>query len=341
MKETHLFVSIIIPVRTITNYLKESIEYLKKLDYGLFEVLIFTDFPEECEIIDYRFKIYPSGKVGPAEKRNLALSFAKGEILAFLDDDAYPKEDWLKKALSNFEDLSICAVGGPSLIPVNEGFLERVSGEILASFLASGGTTIRHIQGNKKEFVDDYPTVNLLVRKEDFKNVGGFDKEFWPGEDTKLCLDLIKTGKKILYDPSVLVFHHRRAVFLPHLKQVSRYGMHRGQFARIFPETSLKLAYFVPSLFVLGLSLGPFSFLVSKFFILPYFFCVYLYILLLLSEAFKTYKRTGVLKMIPYFIVGTFLTHLVYGVCILYGLFVKPKLNLRDIDGKTKKYLGG
>ena len=63
--------------------------------------------------------------------------------------------------------------------------------------------------------------------------------------------------KKIVYDPDAAVFHHRRELFGPHLKQIRNYAFNRGLFARRFPETSRKIAYFIPSLFVLGLVAGP------------------------------------------------------------------------------------
>lgn len=115
IKTSNPKVSIIIPVRIITNYLKEAIPYLKKLDYSNFEVLIFTDEKEVYKGLPKNFKIIAAGKVGPAEKRNLALKYAKGTILAFLDDDAYPSSDWLKNAVLDFADSGICAISGPSL----------------------------------------------------------------------------------------------------------------------------------------------------------------------------------------------------------------------------------
>lgn len=334
-------VSIIIPVRTITNYLIESFSYLKKLKYDNFEVLIFTDEKESYEGLPENFKIIKAGKIGPAEKRNLPLKYASGEILAFLDDDAFPRSDWLKNAVKNFEDENICGVGGPSMTPINEDFLEKASGEVLSSALTSGGTTHRH-QPESRRFVDDYPTVNLLVKFSDFKKIGGFDKEFWPGEDTKLCLDLIKkTGKKIVYDPSVIVYHHRRRVFKPHLKQLSRYGMHRGQFARVFPENSRKPMYFIPSLFVLGLVLGPITFLFSNFLSKVYLATILLYILLVLIESVKVYVKNKSLRMALYFSAGVFLSHVVYGSYFLYGLFVRPKLKLKKVDLNKKSYSEG
>ena len=333
-------ISIIIPVRTITNYLRESLPFLLDLDYKNYEVLIFTDEKETLECESSKIKVIPSGKVGPAEKRNLALKYATGEILAFLDDDAYPTKNWLTNAQKAFSS-EYCGVGGPSITPPNENFMATVSGDVLSSFLTSGGTVHRHTPQNAR-VVDDYPTVNLFVMKKDFESVGGFSPEFWPGEDTKLCLDLInQTGKKIFYSPDVLVYHHRRELFTPHLKQISRYGMHRGQFARIFPETSRKLQYFIPSVFVCGLALG---FLFSLLF--PLVFVAYtaslaFYFSILIIEGSKVlWKRRSLLFLI-YFVIGVFLTHVVYGVNFIYGLFVRPKLNLRSVDKKTNKYLGG
>ena len=250
--------SIIIPVRKINDYVKESVENIKKLKFSDFEVFIITDEKEDFEFNDSRFKILVSGNVGPGEKRNLAAQKSNGEILAFLDDDSYPSVDWLGNAESIFRDAGVYALGGPAVTPKDAGYLERISGLILESVLVSGGTTFRYIP-KEKRIVDDYPSVNLFVRKEDFDSVGGFPIEFWPGEDTKLCLDLVKKhGKGFPYDPSVIVYHHRRGILGPHLKQISRYGMHRGQFVRIYPETSRIPMYFVPSIFVLGLLLGPF-----------------------------------------------------------------------------------
>jgi len=100
---------------------------------------------------------------------------------------------------------------------------------------------------------EDWPTVNLLVRKDIFKKVGGFDTAYWPGEDTKLCLDILNAGYLIKYDPKAVVYHHRRSDLLKHLKQTGNYALHRGHFAKKYPKTSLKLFYFMPTIFDLYL----------------------------------------------------------------------------------------
>ena len=49
--------------------------------------------------------------------------------------------------------------------------------------------------------------------------------------DTKLCLDIVyELGKKIVYEPKAVVYHHRRRLFKEHLNQISNYALHRDFF---------------------------------------------------------------------------------------------------------------
>jgi len=248
--------TVIIPTRTINDNLKVAVSKLKKVSYYDFEVIIVLDkfIKVNFGLGEKRFRVIESGPVRPGEKRNLAAREAEGDVLAFLDDDAYPESGWLRAAANIFRDEDgLYALGGPALTPINIEFEEEMAGRVLESFMSGGNTTYRHKAGKRRE-IDDYPSVNLFVKKEAFDEVGGFDMKYWPGEDTKLCLDLVKHYKrKFLYDPTPVVYHHRRKLFKPFFQQVSRYGRHRGWFARVFPKNSRKLMYFIPALFVMGL----------------------------------------------------------------------------------------
>jgi cellulose synthase/poly-beta-1,6-N-acetylglucosamine synthase-like glycosyltransferase len=338
-------VSVVIPIRRINDFLRENITHLKKLTFKNFEVVIVGDEKEDTSFVkDARFKFLYVGNISPGEKRNIGAREARGSILAFLDDDAFPQKNWLDQALKVFKDEDVYALGAPAVTPPDAGILERVSGRILESPLTSGFTVYRHVP-RKRRLIDDYPSVNFLVRKEAFEAVGGFNQDFWPGEDTKICLDLIKHFERnFVYDPNPVVYHHRRNVFIPHLKQISRYGKHRGQFARIFPETSRVPSYFVPSLFVLGLFLGPLTFglgWIGAVSLRAYTAVLSVYFILAFEESVRAAAKDKSLKMIPLFFVGIFLTHVVYGFNFLWGLLVRPKLKLRKVDKKTGTYLGG
>lgn len=315
--------SIIIPVKKINDHLrKETIPALLKQTYKNFEIIILPDKKTKEKFVKTR--IVPTwSKTGPADKRDIGAKKAKGEILAFLDDDSYPDKNWLKEAIRVFgENKKITGVCGPSLTPPHNNLCEKASGYVWSTWLGSGGAgTYRCAIGQRRE-VDDFPTVNLLIRKKDFWQIGGFDSHFWPGEDTKLCLDLTKKlKKKIIYDPKPLVYHHRREVFGPHLKQISRYAIHRGHFARILPGTSFRIGYFIPTFFSLGLIFGLFLFFAHPVFKFFYLGSLSLYLVLILVTAFQVYLKEKNIKLALLIIPSIFITHIVYGFLFIKGFF--------------------
>lgn len=183
----------------------------------------------------------------PAEKRDLALAQARGDLCAFLDDDAYPTAGWIERAVERFADPSIAAVGGPGVTPPGSGWRERASGAFYESPFGSGGLRFRFTPLGSARDVDDFPAYNFFVRTAELRAIGGWASRFYGGEDTKVCLELHRAGHRIVYDPEVLVYHHRRKVFGPHLRQVANVGRHRGHFVHIHPETSRRPLYFAPS----------------------------------------------------------------------------------------------
>ncbi len=326
--------SIIIPVVKINDYIHESIRHILNLDYQNFEILIFPDkkskdgFPKT--------KIIPTEKIGPAEKRNFALKHTRGKILAFLDDDAYPKRDWLSRASKNFENSRVTALGGPAITPPSDSILQKTSGACLSAFMVSGPARDRYLPGKKKKMIYDWPSVNFFIRKKKFEELRGFKTKYWPGEDTELCLNIIKKGGKIVYDPKVVTYHHRRKNLFAHLKQIGGYGLHRGFFAKKFPETSLKISYFLPSFFLIFLLLSLVLISLSPHSLFSYFLMILwlIYGLGILISVIATTiqeKNPAVgLLTIPY----VFLTHLVYGARFLQGLIFTKKLKsaLREIN---------
>jgi GT2 family glycosyltransferase len=315
-------ISIIVPVIAINDYIRESVPKMLELDWPDFEIIIFTDDKDEKHKWP-KTRIIPSGKVGPAEKRDLAIKYATGEILAFLDDDAYPAKDWIKKSIHCFDDKKVAAVGGPAITPEHDGVLQKVSGAVFESYLGGGATRNRYMCIGEHCLCDDWPTVNLFVRKDVFEKVGGFDNTYWPGEDTKLCLDILNAGYLIKYDPEAVVFHHRRSDLLKHFKQIGNYALHRGHFVKIYPKTSLKLFYFVPSAFVLYLIALIIACIIwpqfSMYFLIP----LAVYCLLLIADAVIVSIRWRNFLVGLLVIPMIFLTHIWYGIRFIWGLIIK------------------
>ncbi|MES2202224.1 MAG: glycosyltransferase [candidate division FCPU426 bacterium] len=245
--------SIIIPVRAYNDYCRESLGACSRL-YPDQEIWFSPDAPTEVPFPGV--KVLASGPVGPAVKRDLCAAQATGEILAFLDDDAYPEPGWLEAAAAAFEDETVGAVGGPAATPPHDPLGHWASGLVYESWLVGGPHRFRYRALAARD-CDDYPTCNLLVRKDVFNAIGGFDTGFWPGEDTVACMKIVhEQGKRIAYVPGAFVYHHRRTMYQGHLKQINSYARHRGYFVKRFPQTSLRASYFAPSALLLGTLLG-------------------------------------------------------------------------------------
>ena len=247
--------SIIIPFKALGPYLAESLPHLLALLEPSFEVILLPDAPMDVSAWtdDPRVRAVPTGAVSPALKRDRGAEVSLGEYLAFIDDDAYPDPAWLTVARIAFEDHPrLAAVGGPAVTPADDPFWARASGAVFLSRLT--GFPERYRPTPPSRDVDDWPTVNLIVRRDAFFAVGGFDTACWPGEDTKFCLDLVyKKGGVIRYLPELFVWHHRRPGLKKHLRQVGNYGLHRGHFVRVHPETSRRVRYFLPAAWVVFL----------------------------------------------------------------------------------------
>lgn len=316
--------SFIIPVKKINHYIREAIPKILEIKRSDFEILIFPDI-EDHSVTWEKTRQVATGSIGPAEKRDQALKYAKGQYLIFIDDDAYPKENFLDILDESFRDPDIVAVGGPAITPSNDTFWQKVSGAVFLSRV-SGGFPERYWPVGEKRFIDDWPSVNLTVRRESFALVEGFNSAYWPGEDTKHCLDLIqKTGGKILYSPELIVWHHRRGGLIRHLRQVGRYGLHRGFFAKLFPRTSLKCRYFIPSFFLCFVLLSP-----ILLFVEPFRWLVVLgwtlYLIALTKAFWDIFSIEGNLRVALCSLYYIFPTHLFYGLRFIQGFVFTKEL---------------
>lgn len=157
-------VSIIIACPKTSWMLEECLEAIERQTYRNFEVLVMDDAK--------------TGKVRPAEKRNLGIKQAKGEILAFIDDDAYPDAHWLEFAIKYFGEESIGAVGGPGVTPPGDDYLAKIGGRIYDNPLVTGNYRYRYKAGGVRRDCEDFPSCNLFVRRDLVEKIGGYRTDF-------------------------------------------------------------------------------------------------------------------------------------------------------------------
>jgi glycosyltransferase involved in cell wall biosynthesis len=333
-------VSVVIAFPAVSACMEQCLSALHEQDPAPAEVILLPDRPTG-RTWGGNVREIPTGAIRPAEKRNIGIGNATGEIVAFLDDDAYPIEGWMKKAIARFGDPATAAVGGPASTPPDDPWLAQLGGLVFANRLVSGPYRYRYVPERVRD-VDDFPSCNLLVRTDALRKLGGFRTDFWPGEDTYLCMQIVhELGLKIVYDPWVHVLHHRRNLFLPHLRQVGRYALHRGHFARRFPATSRRASYMLPSLFAAGVIFGG----IASVFVEPlrpiYLAALALYfvVVLLFGFQWEAFLSSFRVNPVSWLLVtaGIFATHMVYGVRFALGFFARalPR-DVRHFDHQSE-----
>lgn len=342
MVETPLF-SIIIPVLEVNHFILDfNLPALSQQTFGDFEVLLLpNELPENTRQLkqDYPWlRIIPTGEIhNPSQKRNLGAIEAKGEVLAFLDDDAYPAPDWLFQAQQILVASHKKALGGPGLLPPTAGFWEIVFNCLLKTWLGNAEMKYR-VRRERPREIDDFPTMNFFVDKELFLKTGGFEPDYWPGEDSKLCESIGNLGEKILYHPAPVVYHFRRNSVRKFLHQHAQYGEHRGVFFAHGDKNSRRIHYLIPSLFFLYVVSLPFAvlltlessilnppiilpFILNSSLLIPsYLLPLTLYLLLLVDAALQSFLRTKDYLVALATPMVIFLMHLTYGAYFLKGL---------------------
>ncbi len=305
-------VSIIIPCKSLDEYTKDCINRCRNLDYEKFEIIVLPD--EMSENVE-GIKIIPTNPVTPGVKRNIGIANSVGEICAFTDSDAYPREDWLKNAVEFLKDPDVAAVGGPGLTPDEDSLMQKASGLVLSSLMV-GNLSKRYKSKNVLES-DDIHSCNFIARKSVLVEIGGWNEKYWPGEDTLICRAIRKISKKKLIEsPDVLVYHHRRPLFWKHLKQVSSYGLHRGFFARKFKDNSIRSLYFAPSLFIAFLLTGGALSFINYIILNIFLLSLAGYLLFCLATSLFEIKT---LRLVPAVWLGIISTHIFYGTSFIVG----------------------
>ncbi len=142
--------------------------------------------------------------------RNLGAAVASGDLLAFVDADHEIAPDWLEHATARLEaDPGAAAFGAPYLSPPGASLVQRAY-DLLRS------------HGSVAEDVEWLGTGNLVVTREVFTRVGGFDPALETCEDVDFCRRVRASGYRLVSDPALRSIHHGdpaslRAVFVGEL----------------------------------------------------------------------------------------------------------------------------
>lgn len=255
------YVSVIIPSGR-PEMVEETIQGLEKQDLGrnTFEVVVVTPvqkFQLSSSSVDVTI-LQVKQLFAPGRMRNLGAAKARGELLAFIDDDCIPPVHWLSTLVQTIDEgKSLAAVG--CRVVGRKGYWNRCADYAL---FAAYQHNIRKIC--------DLGSAAILVRASAFIEVGGFDQDLLASEDWEFSLRLSGHGWRCLFEPGVEVLHNHRCGSLVAICYKSYlYGMrsslitqrrHREQMSLL-----ARLSVAMGSPWVYWLLILPYSIVVSLF----------------------------------------------------------------------------
>ena len=225
MEQKIPFFSIIIPTYNRPKKLADCLEFLLHLDYprDRFEVIVIddgSDIPLNPTVVRFLEKLAVTlirqPNAGPAAARNTGVKRAKGEFLAFIDDDCAPSPDWLKKLAHRFAKIPDHAIGGRTLNALFENLYSTASQNLIDASYAYYNPI-----PNQASF---FASNNLTVPAAHFHSIGGFDITFKTSEDRDFCDRWRHHGFQMTYTPEILIYHSHPLNFRAFWRQHFNYG---------------------------------------------------------------------------------------------------------------------
>ncbi len=224
-------ISVVICSYNGARVIRDCLEHLRCVEYPDFEVIVVDDGSTDqtaAIAAEYDVKLISTENQGLSSARNVGLHAADGDIVAYIDDDAYPDPHWLSFLANTFIRTSHAGVGGPNIPPSGDGLVA----DCVAS--APGGPVHVLLSDLQAEHI---PGCNMAFRKDNLLAIGGFDPQFRAaGDDVDVCWRLQESGETLGFSPSATVWHRRRGSVAAYWKQQQGYGKAEALLERKWPE---------------------------------------------------------------------------------------------------------
>ncbi len=271
-------VSVVIATRDRTESLAECLRAFDDVDYPNYEIVVVDNAPTTAATADLIASRYPAA--GAADPRvryvtephpglgwahNCGLRHARGEVIAFTDDDVIVDRHWLSELLRGFAlgpDVG-CVTG--LVVPQQIETQSQYWFDVHSGFNKGFRRRVFDLRDNRP---DDrlFPYrssmfgtgANMAFRAAALRSVGGLDPVLGPGtaakngEDLDIYFRIIQAGYQLVYLPSAFVRHRHRSDYAALRDQFYTYGVgftaYLAKVVATHPLDGLRLLARIPSI---------------------------------------------------------------------------------------------
>lgn len=233
MKRDLPFLSVIIPTFERPAPLAHCLRALSLLDYPRerFEVIVVDDesatLPVEvvekfCGQLDVKLLTQPH--TGPSAARNLGATHARGEFLAFTDDDCAPEPRWLRALALRLAATPDRLVGGRTLNALDANPYSEMSQLII-------DVVYQHfnpVHDDARFFASN----NFALAAQHFHSMGGFNVEFTTSEDREFCDRWLASERRMTFVSEAVLYHSHPLTLRTLWRQHFAYGRGALRFHR-------------------------------------------------------------------------------------------------------------
>ena len=224
-------ISVVICSYNGSRTVRDTLDALQGVSYPDFEVILVDDGstdPTPQIAAEYAVRCISTENRGLSAARNSGWQAARGEIVAYIDDDAYPDPHWLHYLAYKFMSGDWDGVGGPNIAPPTDGPIA----DCVAN--APGGPVHVLVSDDEAEHI---PGCNMAFRRDALAAIGGFDPRYRAaGDDVDLCWRLQLKGGRIGFHAGAMNWHHRRNSVAMYWRQQKGYGKAEALLEQKWPE---------------------------------------------------------------------------------------------------------
>ncbi len=221
-------VSVIVATRDRPAYLRDLLDSLAVSTYGRPEVVIIDDGSqareENTRVITEASKNLSILPVTNARTRgtvaalNQGAAVARGDILAFTDDDCIVESGWVSRLVSGYRSDHVGGVGG-RVIPIENDKVRPIAirKDLRIGCVDQNGTVTSNFDLTSEGLlsVDHLAGSDMSFRRDVFERLGGFDEHYQGNAyrfETDWGVQVRRAGFTILFDPQAKVSHRRAPI---------------------------------------------------------------------------------------------------------------------------------